>query len=296
MKKILIPATLAGAAALAITGCKNNDFKKTKDGLEYKIVKDVPGNEHPNTGDMISVHLRTRIGDSILFDSYKMNNGQPVEFPLTPSSYKGDVTEGIKLLSKGDSALFRVPLDSLIKQGNQKLPWMKAGDKIVYEVVLTGYKSQAEVQKQMQQQQQEMQQQSAAQIEIDDKLLQEYFGKNGLKPTKTASGLYYSIKTPGSGEQLAPGKTVTMNYTGKTLDGVSFDSNVDPKFQHVEPFNFVLGQGQVIRGWDEGVALLKKGSKATLYIPSPLAYGPQASDRLPANAILVFDVEVVDAK
>ncbi len=85
-----------------------------------------------------------------------------------------------------------------------------------------------------------------------------------------------------------------MKYTGKTLDGTPFDSNVDPKFGHVEPFKFVIGTGQVIPGWDEGVALLNKGAKGKLYIPSPLAYGPQGPPAIGANAVLVFDVEVVN--
>ena len=63
----------------------------------------------------------------------------------------------------------------------------------------------------------------------------------------------------------------------------------------MQPFSFGLGQGQVIKGWDEGVALLKKGSKATLYIPSTMAYGERgAGDKIPANAVLIFDVEVTD--
>jgi FKBP-type peptidyl-prolyl cis-trans isomerase len=88
-----------------------------------------------------------------------------------------------------------------------------------------------------------------------------------------------------------------MNYTGMTLAGAKFDSNVDPQFNHVQPFWFNLGMGQVIKGWDEGIALMPKGSKGTLYIPSTLAYGAQSpSPLIPANSVLVFDVEVVDAK
>lgn len=297
MKKILVPATVAGIAALAMTGCKNNEFKKTKDGLEYKIVKDAPGKDMPKVGDYVSMHLRVHIGDSMLFESRKMNNNQPIEFPLTAPVFKGDMSEGIQMLSAGDSAIFRVSLDSLLKQGNQKLPWMKEGDKVTYDVVLVSFKNQAAIQQEMQKKQEEMQKQSAGQMEIDDKKLQEYFSAKGIKPEKTATGLYYVIKTPGSGELPQAGQTVTVDYTGKTLEGVTFDSNTDPKFNHVQPFSFPLGQRQVIAGWDEGVALMKKGSKATLYIPSPLAYGPQAqSAELPANSILIFDVEVKDIK
>lgn len=143
----------------------------------------------------------------------------------------------------------------------------------------------------------EMESKSAEQRGTDDKTLQDYFAQHNLKPVKTNSGLYYVMTSEGSGEMPKQGQSVTVNYTGMLLDGTKFDSNVDPQFQHVEPFSFVLGQGQVIPGWDEGVALMKKGGKATLYIPSTLAYGPEGrAPKIPANAILVFEVEVTGIK
>ncbi len=88
-----------------------------------------------------------------------------------------------------------------------------------------------------------------------------------------------------------------MNYIGKTLNGNVFDKNVDSAFNNIRPFSFALGTGKVIKGWDEGIALLNKGSKATFYIPSALAYGPQAPSRaIGANAVLLFDVELTDIK
>jgi FKBP-type peptidyl-prolyl cis-trans isomerase len=81
------------------------------------------------------------------------------------------------------------------------------------------------------------------------------------------------------------------------LNGEKFDSNVDPKFNHVQPFEFTVGIGQVIKGWDEGLQLLNKGGKAKLIIPSSLAYGSRgAGAAIPPNSPLVFDVEVTDIK
>jgi len=101
------------------------------------------------------------------------------------------------------------------------------------------------------------------------------------------------ITTKGLGPNAKPGKKVTMNYTGKLLNGKMFDSNTDPAKGHVQPFTFTLGVGQVIKGWDEGVQQLKLGSKGTLFIPSGLGYGEHgAGGDIPPNAVLVFDVEV----
>jgi FKBP-type peptidyl-prolyl cis-trans isomerase FkpA len=132
---------------------------------------------------------------------------------------------------------------------------------------------------------------------IDDKILADYFAKNKITAKKAPSGLYYTINKAGNGEKPKFGKHVTMNYLGKLMDGTRFDGNVDEKYNPVpgrDPFVFTLGVGQVIRGWDEGIKLLEKGSRATLYLPSWLAYGPNGMGPIPPNAVLIFDVEVVD--
>jgi FKBP-type peptidyl-prolyl cis-trans isomerases 1 len=89
------------------------------------------------------------------------------------------------------------------------------------------------------------------------------------------------------------GDTLVMNYTGRLTNGTIFDSNVDPKFGHVEPFKFTLGAGQVIKGWDEGLLGMKIGEKKTLTIPPEKGYGSQAVSTIPANSTLIFDVELV---
>ena len=96
-----------------------------------------------------------------------------------------------------------------------------------------------------------------------------------------------------SGETAKAGDIVAMNYTGRLQDGTVFDSNVDPKFQHVEPFTFTLGAGQVIAGWDEGIVGMKVGEKKTLVIPPEKAYGPNDYGPIPGNSTLTFEVELL---
>jgi len=110
---------------------------------------------------------------------------------------------------------------------------------------------------------------------------------------KTASGLHYIIEKEGTGVQATAGKNVSVHYTGTLADGTKFDSSYDRN----QPLPFVLGQGQVIKGWDEGIALLKVGGKAKLIIPSDLGYGERgAGGVIPPNATLIFDTELVDVK
>ena len=109
----------------------------------------------------------------------------------------------------------------------------------------------------------------------------------------TASGLSYKMIKIGNGIQAEKGKIVSVHYTGKLIDGTKFDSSYDRN----EPIEFPLGEGRVIPGWDEGIALLKVGDKATFIIPSNLAYGERgAGGVIPPNATLIFDVELMDVK
>jgi FKBP-type peptidyl-prolyl cis-trans isomerase len=113
------------------------------------------------------------------------------------------------------------------------------------------------------------------------------------EPTKTASGLeYWDIKV-GTGAVAEAGKKVKVDYTGWLTNGKKFDSSVGTG----RPFDFLLGGGQVIKGWDEGIAGMKVGGKRQLRIPPDLAYGAGGySSVIPANATLIFDVQLVDVK
>ncbi len=294
--------TLSVCCILAIAGSSvyaqnkkapaaKNDFIKLEGGLEYKIIKDAPTEPSPNYGDYIEMHLLTKLSnkDSIIYSTRAMNNNLPVQFPLTQPQFKGDIVNAFKYLSAGDSAVITLPIDSVLATGAPEQPWMTkgAGQKLIYTVNMVSVKTAAQMK-------QEQETKAAAQKGVDDKIIQDYLAKNNIKASKTESGLYYKVDKEGTGAKPTPGQKVTVNYTGKFLDGEAFDSNLDPKFQHVQPFDFPLGQGRVIKGWDEGIALFSKGGKGTLYIPSTLAYGSNAQGPIKANSVLMFDIELVD--
>ena len=102
--------------------------------------------------------------------------------------------------------------------------------------------------------------------------------------------------TPGTGAEAKVGDTVSMNYTGTLTTGMVFDSNVDPKFNHVQPFEFQLGSHMVIEGWEQGILGMKVGEKRKLMIPAAMAYGDQARGSIPADADLMFEVELLAIK
>ena len=118
-----------------------------------------------------------------------------------------------------------------------------------------------------------------------------FAAQDAKKTVTTASGLKYVDEVVGKGASPTAGKQVKVHYTGTLENGKKFDSSVDRK----EPFSFVIGVGQVIPGWDEGVMSMKVGGKRKLIIPPSLAYGTQgAGGVIPPNATLLFDVELLD--
>lgn len=111
-------------------------------------------------------------------------------------------------------------------------------------------------------------------------------------PTTTPSGLRYQDIVVGSGATPQQGQRVTVHYTGYFTDGRKFDSSLDRS----QPFTFVLGVGQVIAGWDEGIATMKVGGKRLLYIPAKLAYGSRGQGPIPPDTDLIFEVELLDVR
>lgn len=120
---------------------------------------------------------------------------------------------------------------------------------------------------------------------VEEKFLSENAKKPGIVTTK--SGLQYKIIQKGKGKRPTTNSIVTVHYKGLLLDGTEFDSS----YKRNEPIEFPLDQ--VIPGWTEGLQLMQEGSKATLYVPSKLAYGSQNTGPIPANSTLIFDVELI---
>lgn len=287
----------------------NFAYKRLPSGLEYAFIVDKPTAPKPEEGGQISLNMQSQCNNRILYSTAVQFKGKPGVYGVAKPAFKGDLIEAIMLMTPGDSVVCLVDAVALFTNAKSKLPdFIKKGEKVQYFIKLVSVKSKDKVMKEQtaafeKQMKANMAKQKAEAAKLavkDDRALQAYFKKNNITPVKTASGLYYTVKEEGSGERAMPNDTVVMNYTGYFMDGKKFDSNEDTTFQHVTPFTFVLGRGAVIRGWGEGIAMLKQGSRATLYIPSGLAYGAQsrpgstANPRgIPANSILLFDVQLM---
>ncbi len=292
----ILPLALSGAVLLGAAGCQSGSSSmKNLKGISYRIVKDKPG-KTAQVGDIVEFQLIAMADTTHLANSWTEQKTVPsmeVQETTQPAQWQAI----FPVLSAGDSAIVEISCDTMLKYNppppgkeNMLPPWLKKGKKVTLNISLISLKSKADFEK-------ENKEKAAKLAQDDDKTLQDYFTKNNLKPTKTATGLYYIMSNPGSGPAMEKGQNVTMKYKGKLLDGTVFDTNMDSSFHHAEPFTFPVGVGRVIPGWDEGVMLLKKGAKASFYIPSGMAYGVNSPNpAIPANSILAFDVEVTDVK
>lgn len=272
--------------ALIIQSC-GDGFKTNDEGLKYKIHTDSEG-EMIELGDYISLDMVYRTdSDSVLFDTYKM--GRPVNLIITEPTFKGDLMNGLMMLSENDSATFLINSDSLFEKtfGIQRPPFITAGSMITFDVKINKVTPKAKMEEELNVERQQ-------QVKTEKEQIDKYVADNKLTTVSTGTGLQYIIKKQGTGEKPASGDTVVVHYTGKLINGTKFDSSYDMG----KPLEFPIGQSQVIKGWDEGLMLLNKGTKATLIIPSHLAYGERGAGQgiIPPYATLLFDVELINIK
>ncbi len=295
---------LLAVTALLFASC-TKPFKKAEGGLQYKIISDNKGKtlQMGNFFEIQFDQIYSGAGkDTVLFDSRTVSNQiVSMDSMAIPPVYYKIFSES----RKGDSIVVKQPTDSLMKNGNTP-PFMKKGAFIVahYKIVnvfLTKESADSAYKIQMVMAKSRDSVKAIGQLIKDDKKIADYLAKNNIKAVKAPQGTYVEIINAGAGDVADTSKVLKVFYTGRTLEeGKVFDSNTDTAFGHNEVFPVNMGalpgtQGSVIKGWTDGLSLLKKGGKARLYIPSALAYGSQgAGDRIKPDANLLFDVEVVD--
>jgi FKBP-type peptidyl-prolyl cis-trans isomerase FkpA len=280
---------IAFASALMLQSC--NEYKKNDNGLRYKIVVDSTG-KNGEIGGFLMVNYEIKNSkDSVLQSTFKQGGPMPMEIQKAP--FKGGLEEGFLLLSQGDSAVFLVNSDSIFSKAGASAPkGVDKGSDLKFTLRVVKMFSKEDVKKEQEKakvDRESQQKEVMKQLEGDTLTILNYLKTNKISAAKkTQNGVYYTVTSKGKGAQLVMGDSVSVDYVGKLFDGKEFDSG--------KGFPVVIGMSQVIYGWHEGLSQLKDGDKATLYIPSPLAYGKQGSGAIPPDANLIFEVEVFKAK
>jgi len=282
--KIIIACLLFASFAQAQKAVKYSKSKTT--GLSYVMHK---SNKGPKLklDDVVTLNLKYITSkDSIVFDSWKM--GKPIQLKIAKSTFKGDLMDGLTLLTVGDSASFLINADSLFAKtfAAPRPAFIDSSSFLSFTVKVISTTTDAALKAE------ELKAEKENAMK-ENEIIAKYIADKQITPSKSSSGLMYIISEPGAGEQAQAGKTVKVHYTGRLLDGTKFDSSLDRN----DPIEFKLGQGMVIKGWDEGIALLKVGGKALLIIPSDLAYGSRgAGGVIPPFSPLTFEVELVSVQ
>lgn len=271
-----------------LTGCSNapKGYQATDNGLYYRLFTN-NGGENPQIGDLLELTMSCSVNDTVVILPLTKNI-----IPMTEPSFWSDFVEGFSMMHKGDSASFIVDIDSSFVNlfgYNTLPPQFSSTDIMRFEVRLDDFYPESEFRFRMIE---NIKKNYPAETEKAVSELNAYLEKNGVVAQPTSTGLYYVKTQDGTGEKPSKGSTVKAHYTGYLLDGTVFDTSIE----RGEPIEFVLGVGQVIPGWDEGIALMSKGEKAVLYIPYYLAYGDRDLGVIPPFSNLVFEVELIDFK
>lgn len=270
--------------SFVMISCKQSEFPGFDEGvggLMYKIHLDA-GGEKAKPGDFITVEMTyTTNEDSLLFDA----QGQTFPLQLEKPVFAGDINEALAMLGVGDSATFVIRADSFLIHNAKmtQLPtFVNESSKLIFYVKVHNIQTLEQLEK-------EEEERRLAAKQNEELMINQYIIDHGINEKPSATGLYFILNKAGNGKKAVVGKSVKVHYTGMFLDGTKFDSSYDRD----KPAEFVLGNGEVLSGWDEGIALMRVGDEATFIMPSSLGYA-SGRGQIPPFTPLVFEVKLID--
>ncbi len=236
---------------------KKNKEYTTESGLKFIIYDLHKRAPKADSGDVVSVHYVGKLLDGTKFDA-SYDRKQPISFTLGVGRVIKGWDEGLQYLHLGDSALFTIP--SNIAYGNRSMGAIPANSTLKFTVKM-----------------------------MDIKKAVKPYNCKGKDTVKLNDGLAYIVVKKGKGKKISTGDKAFMQYTGYFTNGKKFDSSFD---NGGKDFDFILGRGRVIKGWDIAIVGMKAGEKRRLLIPYQLAYGEKGRAPIPPKANLIFDIEL----
>jgi len=300
-----ITKVLFGLLLLLCVACDKSE-KETPSGMKFRVVKS-GGGQPGKPNDILVFNFKlVDSKDSVWADTYTM--GMPAMIMINDTSAmktEDGMMQMLRMVAPGDSVTVDFTMIDFFKN-MAKSPIPPGVDSTLNITYLLKIDTITTREGAMEMQQVLMEKNQKAQLEKDVVIIDEFLASKNIQAQKTESGLRYVITQPGVGENGTTGQTAKVNYIGYLLDGQYFDTSIKEIAEEKGLFNpqreygayeVTIDQSSVMKGWHEALKLLSKGSKATFYIPSSLAYGPQQrSEIIKPNTILVFDMEIVELK
>lgn len=309
MKRLILAVS---AVVLVLMSC-NTNYQKSKSGMEYKIFSGKASGYNKNApkeikpGNVVKFHMEFSVerkgkSDTLIGETYST---MPQYMPFdTSSQILLSPYEPLLYAKAGDSIEYRISIDSLISKQlvAPNDPVFSAGGFVkgkmsVLDVFTTEDSAKADFDKEVKLFEQKEEARKKTAIVDETKAVEKYISDNKFKATKTPKGAFVQIEREGSGPKLDSGKVAVVKYKGYTFDGTVFDHNMDTTGgKSTQPLEVLIGSGQSIEGFEDGLKSFSKGSKGKIFIPATLGYGKRAMPGLAANSNLVFDIEVLDVK
>lgn len=303
MRNLLLALVVLSATIFSATSCGKSE-KKTKHGytMHHYISNSGP---KAKFGDVVKIHYDIYIGDSLVQSTRKAGKGEPIQsqIPLESelSEFKGRFPapyDAIVMMAEGDSAMVVESMDSM--QLKLRPEVFKDQTELKHVIVLVDLMSEEEVkaaEAEAEAKQAEMIAKAQAmqgmlpevEAKVKGLIADHKGGKLASRIAKTPSGVEYVVLEQGSGAKLNTGDQCEVHYYGSLKSGKMFDNS----FSRGMPLPVDVNGGRMIKGFDEGIAALKRGDKAIMFIPSDLGYGAAgAGENIPPNSDLVFYVEI----
>ncbi|HRG59961.1 MAG TPA: FKBP-type peptidyl-prolyl cis-trans isomerase [Bacteroidia bacterium] len=280
-KSLLLLFFLISSAAFAQ---QKSAFQKTASGLEYRIYRN-GGKTKPVAGDLIkTILVYTNHKDSVIYDS-RISRPENV-FELLAPTFKGSLEEGMLMMAIGDSAIFKVNADSIYAK-TFKTPrpkYVKKGSKLTFRIKLLGIKTKESIDTRTPE---EIEKDNEARRIAEPNLIKEFVELNAITAQPSESGLYYIERQAGSGPSITKTSKVKIVYNCTTLDGTMIDSQQ-------KPIEIDMSLGKITKGMEEGLLKMSMGAKATLIIPSALAFGKRKISTVQPYTTLIYDMEVIE--
>ncbi|MGP1514969.1 MAG: FKBP-type peptidyl-prolyl cis-trans isomerase [Bacteroidales bacterium] len=294
MKKKILSVLLLGIMFNVNAQNKIEEFTISNEGVLYKIEKINQDGQRIKEGDLIIGRFSVYYDDSLIYDGMNQNP-RPV-FPVVNQNhiFEGDLIDGLRMMHLGDITTFAFPTDTM-KKYNTGVPETVEAKYVYYKVAVDSLTS-------LEQMQKEEQQKVMIALQKENKSIEDYIKNNGWD-NKIVEGIYVKHLNKGIGTKAKDGDKVKIHYIGQLLDGTCFDTSVESVAREnnlynvqrkYEPLEFVIGKGQMIKGFEIAAKQLNKGGKAIVLLPSSLAYGNRDMGVIKPYSPLLFTIEMIE--